>query len=116
MQGEDLGAWAAAQRHGWDKLLPAQRWLLDSALGLEPAGEDEQPPARRTQNAAWERNLAAARQYHAREGHLTVPRKHVEDVDGTSIRLGRWVDNCRRRAGRLPEQRRADLDELGMRW
>jgi hypothetical protein len=25
VQGEDLGAWTAAQRHGWDRLLPAQR-------------------------------------------------------------------------------------------
>ncbi|MEV5085185.1 hypothetical protein AB0K74_42770 [Streptomyces sp. NPDC056159] len=62
--GEDLGAWAAAQRHGWDKLLPAQQWLLQSTLGLESAGEDERP-ARRSQSAAWERNIAAARQFHA---------------------------------------------------
>ncbi|MFK4150303.1 helicase associated domain-containing protein [Streptomyces sp. NPDC004065] len=75
--GEDLGAWVAAQRLGWDKLLPAQQWLLESTLGLEPAGDDERP-VRRSQSAAWERNIAAARQFHAREGHLTVPRKHIE--------------------------------------
>ncbi len=34
-QGEDLGAWAAAQRLGWNKLLPAQQWLLESALALD---------------------------------------------------------------------------------
>ncbi|MGV9350172.1 hypothetical protein ACWDSD_36455 [Streptomyces spiralis] len=52
VQGEDLGAWVVAQRLGWDKLLPAQQWLLESTLGLEPTGEDEQPPARRSQSAA----------------------------------------------------------------
>ncbi|MGW7673028.1 hypothetical protein ACWGJX_38935 [Streptomyces sp. NPDC054775] len=80
VQGEDLGAWTTAQRLGWDKLLPAQQWLLDSVLGLEPTGEDERP-ARQTQDAKWVINVAAARQFHAREGHLTVPRKHVEEVD-----------------------------------
>ncbi|MET8788467.1 Helicase associated domain protein [Streptomyces sp. NPDC004589] len=115
VQGEDLGAWTTAQRLGWDKLLPAQQWLLDSVLGLEPAGEDERP-ARRTQDDKWALNVAAARQYHAREGHLTVPRKHVEEVDGMAVRLGSFLDNTRRRAAKLTEQRRADLDQLGMRW
>ncbi|MET7356224.1 hypothetical protein [Streptomyces mirabilis] len=49
VQGEDLGAWTMAQRVGWDKLTPAQQWMLDSVLRLEPADEAEQPPVRRTQ-------------------------------------------------------------------
>ncbi|MFB7958118.1 Helicase associated domain protein [Streptomyces sp. NPDC056045] len=32
------------------------------------------------------------------------------------MRLGTWVDNARRRGDRLTEERRADLDALGMRW
>ncbi|MGW1848280.1 helicase associated domain-containing protein [Streptomyces sp. NPDC001966] len=28
VQGEDLGRWVTAQRHGWEQLLPAQQWLL----------------------------------------------------------------------------------------
>ncbi|MGV9351119.1 Helicase associated domain protein [Streptomyces spiralis] len=115
VQGEDLGAWIAAQRLGWDKLLPAQQWLLESALGLEPAGENERP-ARRSQSAAWERNITAARQFHARAGHLTVPRKHIEDLDGEPVGLGQFVNNARRRAATLSAQRRADLDQLNMRW
>ncbi|MFF4354959.1 helicase associated domain-containing protein [Streptomyces sp. NPDC001530] len=79
---------------------------------------------RRTQDDKWALNLAAARPYHAREGHLTVPRKHVETItvgegDGgqeVAVKLGAWVDNTRRRAARLTAQRRADLDQLGMRW
>ncbi|MER7982595.1 hypothetical protein [Streptomyces sp. NPDC095817] len=49
VQGEDLGAWTIAQRVGWDKLTPAQQWLLDSVLGLEPAGEGELQPVRKSQ-------------------------------------------------------------------
>lgn len=117
VQGEDLGAWTAAQRAGWDKLTPAQQWMLDSVLGLEPEDETELAPVRRTQADRWTTHLAAARQFHTRERHLTVPRKHVEQMDdGTEIKLGGWLDNTRRRADKLTPERRAELDELGMRW
>ncbi|WP_331724037.1 Helicase associated domain protein [Streptomyces sp. NBC_00005] len=115
VQGEDLGAWIAGQRAGWARLVPVQQYLLET-LGIEPANGDAPQPARRSQSAAWEQNIAAARQFHAREGHLSVPRKHVEEVDGDVIRLGSWVDNARRRAAKLSAERRADLDALGMRW
>ncbi|MGY3061515.1 hypothetical protein ACVWZD_005813 [Streptomyces sp. TE3672] len=85
---------------------------------------------KQTQDTKWAANLAAARQFHAREGHLRVPRKHIEQqeaengpagrqggVDGTVVvKLGMWLDNVRKRAAKLPEQRRTDLDQLGMRW
>ncbi|MGW4597728.1 Helicase associated domain protein, partial [Streptomyces sp. NPDC004457] len=119
VQGEDLGAWTAAQRQGWDKLSPAQQWLLDSTLGLEPAGPAARP-GKFTAGDKWTLNLRAARQYHDREGHLRPARKHVErlDVDGqpVDIKLGTWLDNTRRRADKLTPERRADLDQLGMRW
>ncbi|MFJ5779515.1 Helicase associated domain protein [Streptomyces sp. NPDC093094] len=116
VQGEDLGAWVKAQRLGWDKLLPAQQWLLQATLGLEPAEPQEQPQ-RRSLGDRWAANLAAARRFHAREGHLVVPRKHVERLeDGVEVKLGGWLDNTRRRANTLTPQRRADLDALDMRW
>ncbi|MGW5498975.1 helicase associated domain-containing protein [Streptomyces olivaceoviridis] len=119
VQGEDLGAWAAAQRQGWDKLSPAQQWLLGSALGLEPAGPAERP-AKLTANGKWALNLRAARQYHAREGHLRPARKHIErldiDAEAVDIRLGTFLDNTRRRADKLTPERRAELGQLGMRW
>uniref|UniRef100_UPI002F912005 helicase associated domain-containing protein n=1 Tax=Streptomyces sp. NBC_01592 TaxID=2975889 RepID=UPI002F912005 len=133
VQGEDLGRWVTAQRHGWEQLLPAQQWLLENVLGIEPAEEAERP-VKRTQDDMWALNLRAAQQYHAREGHLRVPRKHVEHLAGAAegtagpsghqagadgvvvVKLGTWLDNVRKRAGRLTEQRRADLDHLGMRW
>ncbi|WP_329191294.1 DEAD/DEAH box helicase [Streptomyces sp. NBC_01435] len=55
VQGEDLGRWVAAQRHGWEQLLPAQQWLLENVLGIEPAGEAERP-VRRTQDDMWALN------------------------------------------------------------
>ncbi|MFE5923583.1 Helicase associated domain protein [Streptomyces sp. NPDC056468] len=119
VQGEDLGAWVLAQRQDWDRLLPAQQWLVQNTLGLEPAQEAPRP-ARRTQDDRWALNFAAARQFHTREGHLTVPRKHIETLaeDGqeVTVRLGAWLDNTRRRATKLTPQRRTDLDQLGMRW
>jgi hypothetical protein len=50
-----------------------------------------------------------------------VPRKHVvhlSEPDGsqTTVKLGLFVDNCRRRADKLSAERRAELDALGMRW
>ncbi|MET9915113.1 hypothetical protein ABZZ74_52235, partial [Streptomyces sp. NPDC006476] len=113
VQGEDLGAWIAAQRAGWDKLVPAQQWLLES-VGVDP---DQGAPAHvvvRSQADRWETNLAAARQFQAREDRLQFPRKHVEavrlggDGDGVGgeddravVKLGAWLDNTRRRATKL---------------
>ncbi|WP_331750793.1 helicase associated domain-containing protein [Streptomyces sp. NBC_00046] len=129
VQGEDLGRWVTAQRFGWEQLLPAQQWILENTLGLQAAGEDERP-VKQTQDTKWAANLAAARLFHAREGHLRVPRKHVEQLGGEAVtagrqdgagggvvvKLGTWLDNVRKRAAKLPQHRRADLDELGMRW
>ncbi|MGY5060025.1 helicase associated domain-containing protein [Streptomyces sp. 900105755] len=116
VQGEDLGVWITGQRVGWDRLMPAQQWLLE-AIGIQPAVEGVPVPGTpRTQDARWNASLAAARQFHAREGHLTVPRKHVEDVNGEPVKLGAFLDNTRRRATKLSPQRRAHLDQLGMRW
>ncbi|MFB6508255.1 Helicase associated domain protein [Streptomyces sp. NPDC002466] len=133
VQGEDLGRWVAAQRdeEAWGRLVPAQRMLLEH-LGVEPAAERAagRSSAGRGHDAKWALGLAAARAFHAREGHLRVPRKHVEHLaaepaasdrqGGTGevvmVRLGTWVDNARRRGDKLTKERRADLDALGMRW
>ncbi|WP_370269937.1 helicase associated domain-containing protein [Streptomyces sp. V4I8] len=132
VQGEDLGQWVQAQRYGFEQLLPAQQWLLENVLGLEAAGEDERP-VKRTQDHKWNLNLTAARQYRAREGHLKVPRKHIEEVpvdqagpaatgrettpeNTVAVALGMWITNTRRRATKLSDQRRTELDQLGMHW
>ncbi|MGW0614710.1 helicase associated domain-containing protein [Streptomyces sp. NPDC002788] len=76
----------------------------------------------------------AARQFYEREGHLRVPRKHVEtivvtsgngEVDGhedsegqevRQLRLGAWISNQRSRAATLSPKRIEQLSDIGMRW
>lgn len=75
------------------------------------SGVDEKPKPRTSQADKWAMHLAAAEQFFGREGHLTVPRKHVETItlggDGgqaqrdVPLKLGTWVDNRRRRATTL---------------
>lgn len=128
-QGEDLGRWVRSVRLGWDKLTSAQQWLCEQILGIEPASEDERPRPRRSQADKWALNLAAAQQYYQREGHLEVPRKHVETIvtggegdDGSSqdqeqqIKLGAWISNQRSRAATLSPERIEQLYAIGMRW
>lgn len=128
-QGEDLGHWVQAQRLQWDKLSGVQQWMLEQVLGIEPAAEDEKPKPRTSQAEKWAMHLTAATQYYEREGHLQVPRKHVEtstitgpsDGDGEDqeqreTRLGAWVSNQRSRAASLTPERVEQLSAIGMRW
>ncbi|MFF5565797.1 helicase associated domain-containing protein [Streptomyces sp. NPDC012623] len=119
-QGEDLGRWVQSVRYGWDRLTTVQRWLCEHVLGITPASEDEKPK-RRTQAGRWAMNYRAAHQFYLREGHLQVPRKHVETVlfgDGWELRfrLGAWVGNQRSRAATLTSERMEQLSAIGMRW
>jgi hypothetical protein len=121
VQGEDLGRWVQAQRLGWEKLATMQQWLLENVLGIEPAGEDEKPKPNRTHADKWAAHLAAGRQFFEREGHLRVPRKHIEPVIGHDgqeqpLRLGAWVANQRSRAASLTPDRVEELSAIGMRW
>lgn len=120
-QGEDLGRWVQSVRYGWDQLTTVQQWMCEHVLGIEPATEDEKPKPRRTQADKWAANLTAAKQYYEREGHLNVPRKHVETMladEGWELqfRLGAWISNQRSRAATLSEDRREQLTAIGMRW
>ncbi|MFD7121478.1 Helicase associated domain protein [Streptomyces sp. NPDC059922] len=120
-QGEDLGRWVRAQRLGWDNLTTVQQWMCEQVLGIEPAAEDEKPQPRRTQADKWAINYAAARQFYQREGHLRVPRKHLErtvgeDQEERELRLGAWIGNQRSRAATLSPERVELLSAIGMRW
>ncbi|MEU7429046.1 Helicase associated domain protein [Streptomyces sp. NPDC040750] len=128
-QGEDLGRWVRSVRLGWDKLTTVQQWMCEHILGIEPAGEDEKPKPRRTQADKWALNYQAARQFYEREGHLQVPRKHIERIvvggDGSGgsgedqavreLRLGAWIGNQRSRAATLSPERVELLSAIGMR-
>jgi hypothetical protein len=120
-QGEDLGRWVRSVRLGWDNLTTVQQWMCEQVLGIEPAAEDEKPPPRRTQADKWAMNYEAAKQFYQREGHLRVPRKHIETVlseEGSELqyRLGAWISNQRSRAATLSPERVEQLSKIGMRW
>ncbi|MYW32199.1 DEAD/DEAH box helicase [Streptomyces sp. SID2119] len=120
-QGEDLGRWVQSVRLGWDELTAVQQWMCEQVLGIEPASEDEKPK-RRTQADKWAMNYEAARQFYEREGHLQVPRKHVERIVGgedqeeREHKLGAWIGNQRSRASTLTPERMELLSAIGMRW
>ncbi|MEU0119976.1 Helicase associated domain protein [Streptomyces bobili] len=125
-QSEDLGRWVKSVRFGWDKLTTVQRWLCEHVLGIQPATGDEKPRPRTSQADKWAMHYEAAKHYYQREGHLKVPRKHVETIvvrDGDDedqqereFRLGAWVSNQRSRAATLSPQRVEQLAAIGMRW
>ncbi|WP_425588599.1 Helicase associated domain protein [Streptomyces venetus] len=133
-QGEDLGRWVRSVRLGWDKLTTVQQWMCEHILGITPAGDEEKPKPRTSQADKWAMHYEAAKQYYQREGHLKVPRKHVETIvvgsghgeagdreDGEGqevrqVRLGAWISNQRSRAATLSEDRREQLSNIGMRW
>ncbi|MGW7259528.1 helicase associated domain-containing protein [Streptomyces sp. NPDC054834] len=120
-QGEDLGRWVRSVRLGRDNLSTVQQWMCEHILGIEPAAEDEKPQPRRTQADKWAMNYAAAKQFYEREGHLRVPRKHVERIVGENqeerqLRLGAWIGNQRSRAATLAPERAEQLSAIGMRW
>jgi superfamily II DNA or RNA helicase len=129
-QGEDLGRWVRSVRLGWDKLTTVQQWMCEHILGITPASEDEKPRPRRTQAEKWAMNYEAAKQFYEREGHLQVPRQHVEriavggdgkggsgdDQEVRELRLGAWIGNQRSRAATLSLERVELLSAIGMRW
>ncbi|MFE5754679.1 helicase associated domain-containing protein [Streptomyces massasporeus] len=128
-QGEDLGRWVRSVRLGWDNLTTVQQWMCEHILGVQPATDDEKPKPRTSHADKWALNYAAAKQYYQREGHLRVPRTHIEtilvdDGDGGSdadqqqqeLRLGAWIGNQRSRAATLSPERAEQLSAIGMRW
>ncbi|MDQ0904183.1 superfamily II DNA or RNA helicase [Streptomyces canus] len=112
VDGADIGKWLAAQARAFTKLTVTQQWMLTGMLGFTPS-----PPPRKLSRAEQrELNLTAARQFHAREGHLDVPRNHREPVDGTDVGLGAWINNVRARKASQPADLKNTLTALGMRW
>ncbi|MFI2765525.1 helicase associated domain-containing protein [Streptomyces echinatus] len=98
--------------------------MLEHILGIQPAADDEKPKPRRSQADKWALNYAAAQQYDEREGHLKVPRKHIEQMSEDQekrqevrhLKLGAWVSNQRSRAATLSPERIEQLSAIGMCW
>jgi len=144
-RGLPVGRWVARQKSGWERLNDAQRSEL-LALGLtapdrarrahtgrqgQRGGDGRRRGRRRGGGAgrappqahgeeAFAIALHAATAYRERVGRLEVPRGHVETVaaDGwrEDVRLGVWVTTTRNRRAKLPAERIAALDAIGMRW
>ncbi|MGW7520411.1 Helicase associated domain protein [Streptomyces sp. NPDC054796] len=112
------GEWLKTQRARGPRLHPGQLRLLHDPA-LTPAAPPKAPGAHGTsrlpaRERAFQRGLAAAHAYLTREGHLNVPQRHTEEIDGDPVRLGQWLTNLRRRSSSLTPQRRAALAELGL--
>ncbi|MGW1997675.1 helicase associated domain-containing protein [Embleya sp. NPDC001921] len=102
-------------------LTPAQRAAL-AKVGVDVTEQDVQPaaPASAARVDRWTLTLAAAAAFREREGHLTVPRKHVEAVehDGEThpVKLGVALANGRQRRATYPPEQLDALSALDMRW
>lgn len=107
VDGYTLGEWWFRQLQDWQKLAPQQQELL--------AGLGADPDSGRPHDVAFEKGLDAATKFFNTFGHLEV---HVTYVDpDTGYRLGDWIARQRsKNADRMPEERRAALDTIGMRW
>ncbi|MEU2629260.1 Helicase associated domain protein [Kitasatospora sp. NPDC007106] len=137
VDGDDIGRWLERQRRpaAWQFLQPGQRERLER-LGIEPrpspapqgvakgsaAAVGEGVAVGRGNaagggSAAFQRGVAALRQYAEREARVVVPRGHVEVLeDGVEVRLGVWLSNARSRRDRLGREQLAQLAGLGLSW
>ncbi|MFE2218100.1 Helicase associated domain protein [Streptomyces canus] len=120
VHGMDIGKWLAKQRRAevWQALAEGQRERLQQ-LGITPPAPAPEAPAKPSTAplSAFEKGLAALAQYKTREGHLTVPRGHVEALpDGTEVKLGVWIMNQKGRRAKLTADKLQALATLGLEW
>jgi hypothetical protein len=148
ISGEDIGRWLKRQTtpHTWNKLADGQRERL-GRIGVQApadlqttapatvqpasgkgagAGVPSPRPDKAPQRAsgAYARGVAALRQFVAREGHVRIPRTHVEVLaatggpgqagEGMPVKLGVWLSNTKARRSQLSEAQRAELADLGV--
>ncbi|MEV7130971.1 Helicase associated domain protein [Streptomyces sp. NPDC093260] len=140
-EGDDIGTWRWRQQEPgtWARLLPEQRERL-AALGVRgathpvtataPAKLPETPAdaakgpkkAGSKAQAAFQRGLAALKQWVEKEGQRPVPRGAIVEITVDSaaepvpVKLGVWISNTKSRRDRLTAQQRAALRELGVEW
>jgi hypothetical protein len=93
-----LGMWVHNQRGIKTKLSDKRRRRLD-AIGFVWNLHD----------SIWEEGLTALERFKAREGHLRVPRRHIED----NFKLAQWVTVQRRFQEAMPAERRQRLNAVG---
>ncbi|MEW2728912.1 helicase associated domain-containing protein [Streptomyces albidoflavus] len=120
VHGMDIGKWLARQRKPevWQALTGGQRERLEQLGITPPASELPKPPA--PPLGAFEKGVAALKQYKARTDSVTVPRGHVEGVtvDGQEypVKLGVWIMNQKGRRAKLTPDKLSALAALGLEW
>ncbi|NIH65501.1 Helicase associated domain protein, partial [Streptomyces cinereoruber] len=114
--------WLAKQRQPavWAALSGGQRERLEQ-LGVTPLAPEPEPGESVKPSmapvSAFERGVAALAQYKARTGSVTVPRGHVEQLEGgVEVRLGVWVMNQKSRRTKLTTDKLTTLADLGLEW
>ncbi len=107
--GLQLGVWIQTQRavyggSGRGTLSPDRVKALN-AIGMVWGD---------VQEAAWNDGWELAREYFEANGSLLVP----EDCEVHGFELGKWIayQRKRKREGKLPENRRVRLEDIGMVW
>ncbi|MGA5220992.1 Helicase associated domain protein [Streptomyces cinereoruber] len=122
VHGMDIGRWLAKQRQPavWAELMDGQRERLEQ-LGVTPLAPAPEPEESAKPSgapvSAFERGVAALAQYKARTGSVTVPRGHVEQLEGgVEVKLGVWVMNQKSRRTKLTADKLAALAGLGLEW
>ena len=101
--GVRLGAWVANQRTDRDQMDDARRRRLEAVQGWTWDALTDR----------WEESFARLLDFTQREGHVRVPRFHVEG----GVQLGNWIKAQRIRVEQLDEERRARLEALpGWTW
>ncbi|MEU8134988.1 helicase associated domain-containing protein [Streptodolium elevatio] len=111
-------------------LTAAQRERL-AELGIKPLAAPKAPKAPKAAqkaaggpSSAFEKGLAALRQYRDRTGSVTVPRNHVEALEAASgdggepmeVKLGVWLSNTKSRRAKLTDDQLDRLAEEGLDW
>ncbi|MCZ4103737.1 MULTISPECIES: DEAD/DEAH box helicase [Streptomyces] len=120
VHGMDVGKWLAKQRQHtvWAGLMDGQRELLE-AVGVAPLPPEPEVPAKAAKAAvsAFDKGVAALAQYKTRTGSVTVPRGHVEQLEGgPAVKLGVWIMNQKGRRAKLTTDKLAALAGLGLDW
>lgn len=114
---EDLGLELNRSRHtlgiGASPQLPEKISVILPPGTAARVVEQVQLMVIRQSTSPWWDSYAAAARYAAEHGHLRVPQRYR---DPHGVALGTWLKVQRVSARRLPPDRRAALDEIGMVW